>query len=128
MVRLVFLLLAALLASCATSGSAEKTPEQKALEDRYDRANQERSQIEGQKRQIFDSNVRLFQKAGSLEKKKKLASGSMAMAEGGKGKVKKGGVLGPVTFKRKSASFVIQEKGPGAGGDPILFPLDVKKR
>lgn len=94
---------------CASSGSVDKA-EQKRIDQEYAQLKKEKAAVQKQKQAVFARTEKLFDKAGALEKKRKLASSaSVAVVPATLPIPAKGGRIGPVEFDRKKAGFKVTE-------------------
>ncbi len=106
-------LLIAAAGGCATTSDKLDPGEQEKLDLQYRQAVAEKAQLQKKKQAVHNEGELLFNRAGALEKKRKL-SGSKSQAVHPKSLPLpgKGLVVGPLKFKNKTATFDLYEK-PG---------------
>ncbi len=114
-----------LLSSCATTQTKPVDPQKQAeLDRKYQELQAEKAAVQAETATLSGDSNALFLKAGQLEKKLKFGAKASvgAWSAGGKN-AKLAGVLGPVSFDKKSASFrLVPGKTSGAG--ILILPID----
>lgn len=116
----------AIVSACATT-ETPKTPEQAALEQQHDALMVQKAELDQKLSTVGGKGEALFRKASQLEAKLKMGpKRSLAAVPQGTKAPPKGGTIGPLSFARKSASFSIQESGPGSSKGLSIHPLDIK--
>ena len=127
--RIALLALGLLLVAaggCATTNEAVDPAKQDKLDLQYKQLVAEKAELQKKKQGVYDQGKVLFNRAGALEKKRKLASsGSRALHPQSLPLPGKGLVVRPLTFKNKKATFDLHEK-PGKSTVMKMKLHDVK--
>ncbi len=114
-----------LVTACATTQTKPVDPQKQAELDRqYQELQAQKAAIQAETAALSGDSNALFQKAGQLEKKLKVgAKASLGAWSTGAKNGKLAGVLGPVSFDKKSASFRLVP-GQTSGAGILILPID----
>ena len=127
--RIALLALGLLLVAaggCATTNEAVDPAKQDKLDLQYKQLVAEKAELQKKKKAVYEQGNVLFNRAGALEKKRKLAnSTSRAVHPQSLPLPGKGLVVGPLKFKNKEARFDLHEK-PGKSTVMKMKLHDVK--
>ena len=105
-----------LTAGCATTKEQEKSPEQLKLEARYEALRNTYYELQRERSQLYSRTQQLFNKVSRLETNRRLGSKHSLAVTTNKAPSRQNSTLGPLRFKRKSATFRIRATGPGTPG------------
>jgi len=128
---LLFLFLALGAAACATTGSGNggASPEQAALDQEYNQLKEKKAAIEKKTGAVRSKSKKLYKRATSLEKTRKLArKTSSALVPKGKSAAGKAYEAGPLKLDEKSARFDLTTGAGKAVSGGKAFTLTIKPR
>lgn len=120
-------LLLAFAGGCATTSDKVDPAQQGKLEEQYKQLVAEKAQLQKKRQAVYAEGEVLFNRAGSLEKKRKLASSkSQAVHPQSLPLPGRGLVLGPLKFENQAATFDLREsQGKGAVMKMKLHDINV---
>jgi|GEM_PF-5930086 len=119
--KTLMVLALALTTACATAPTKPVDPEQQAELDRqYQELLEARMKIQAETAKYSGDSNALYLKASNLERQLKLTSKESRWAWSGQGRAVAAGVLGPISFDKKSASFKLTP-GKQSGKGILLY-------